>query len=70
MALIIHKYKKYLIIKSEVGEEKIDVELLNQINETPENYSVCMETLNDEKGDYLDKLSQLFEEYQLGEKMD
>lgn len=68
LALIIHKYKKYLIIKSEVGEEKIDVELLNQINETPENYSVCMETLNDEKGDYLDKLSQLFEEYQLGEK--
>ena len=68
LALIIHKYKKYLIIKSEIGEEKIDVELLNKINETPENYSICMETLNDERGDYLDKLSQLFEEYQLGEK--
>lgn len=68
LALIIHKYKKHIIIKNEIGEERVDVELINKINENPESYFICMENLNDERGDYLEKISQIFEEYQLGEK--
>ena len=68
LALIIHRYKKSLIVKSERGEEKIDAELLNNINEKPEEYSVYLESLNSEKEEYVERLSDLFAEYQMGER--
>lgn len=68
LALMIHKYKKFLIIKSEIGEEKIDVDILNKINENPKAYSVYMERWNDNKGEYLEKLAEIFEDNNLKEK--
>ena len=68
LALLIHKYKKYIIIKSEIGEEKIDVELLNKINNNPEKYFVYVEDWNNEKNEYLKGLSNIFLEYISGER--
>ncbi|WP_349764258.1 restriction endonuclease subunit S [Fusobacterium sp. SYSU M8D902] len=67
LALLIHKYKKFLIIKNNEVEEKIDVELLNKINENPESYSVYIEDWNEEKGNYLTELTKIFDEYTVGD---
>lgn len=68
LALIIHRYKKSLIIKSSLGEEKIDTELLNKINENPEEYSIYLENLNIEKNQYIEGLIDIFNEYNSGEE--
>lgn len=67
LAVLIHKYRKSLIIKGEENEEKIDVDLLNNINKYPEKYSVFIESWNEEKNQYLEGITKIFEDYILGE---
>lgn len=67
LAVLIHKYRKSLIIKGAEGEEKIDVDLLNNINKSPEKYYVFIENWSEEKKQYLEGISKIFEEHILGE---
>ncbi len=68
LAVLIHKYRKSLIIKGEEGEEKIDAELLSNINKNPEKYSVYIENWSEEKNLYLEGIYKIFEEYSFGDK--
>lgn len=63
LTLFIHKYRKNIIIKYEDKEQKIDVGLINKIDENPEKTLIYLENLTDEKEKYLEDISKIFEEY-------
>ena len=62
IALVLHLYKKYLVILYSGSEVKITSELLNGINENPSEYSVILEDWNEEKAKYMAQLEELFSE--------
>ena len=63
IAAVLHHHKMNLVIKSKNNELKITAELLNSINEKPENYSVLLVNWNDGKKRYMAELENLFGEY-------
>lgn len=63
LATVIHHYKKMLVIKNKNNELKITAELLNNINEYPESYSVYLENWNEEKTEYMVRLENLFKDH-------
>ena len=62
IAVVLHKYKN-LIIKHGDNELKITADLLNSINENPEDYIVFIEHWNENKARYISELSNLFKDY-------
>ena len=40
IAVVLHRLKQYLVIKNKSDEIKITTDLLNSINEAPQNYTV------------------------------
>lgn len=70
LAVVLHDIKKHLVIKNKSGELKITADLLNSINETPENYTVLLENWNEEKSQYIDSLVELFSSYVLEKEKD
>lgn len=60
LAVVLHDIKKHLVIKNKSKELKITVDLLNSINESPENYTVMLENWNEEKSLFIDSLAELF----------
>jgi len=63
IALVLHLYKENLVIMFNGSEVKITPELLNDINESPGEYSVILEDWNEEKAHYLSRLDELFVEF-------
>lgn len=63
IAVVLHHFKKYLVIKNRNDEVKITTDLLNSINENPENYTVFLEDWNEEKTEYINRLAELFADY-------
>lgn len=63
IATVLHLYKKNLVILYKNNEAKITADLLNDINESPEEYSVILEDWNDDKAEYMVQLEDLFGEY-------
>lgn len=63
IATILHLYKKNLVILHNDNEVKITPELLNDINQSPQNYSVVLENWNEEKAQYMALLETLFSKY-------
>lgn len=63
IALVLHVYKDNLVVLHHGNEVKITPELLNDINESPGEYSVILEDWNEEKAAYLAGLEKLFGEY-------
>ncbi|MDR3586898.1 MAG: hypothetical protein P4L59_16525 [Desulfosporosinus sp.] len=63
VAAVLHHYKKYLVIKNKHNEVKITVDLLNSINENPDEYSVFLEDWNEDKAQYMTELENIFSEY-------
>lgn len=63
IAVVLHKIKKYVVIKNKDGELKLTEELLNSINENPKSFFVFMENWNDDKATYISNLETLFTEY-------
>jgi hypothetical protein len=63
IALVLHLYKKNLVILYRGGEVKITPELLNDINESPDEYSVIIEDWNDDKASYMAQLEAIFSEF-------
>ncbi len=63
IALVLHLYKKNLVVLYRGSEVKITPELLNDINENPSDYSVILENWNEEKARYMAQLEELFSGY-------
>lgn len=63
VALVLHLCKKNLVILYRGNEVKITPELLNDINESPNEYSVILEDWNEEKAKYMAQLEELFAEF-------
>jgi hypothetical protein len=63
IAAVLHLNKKNLVIKNKNVEVKITADLLNTINECPENFSVYLENWNEEKTQYMIELENIFKEY-------
>lgn len=65
LAVVLHDIKQHLVIRNKSGEVKITVDLLNSINEAPENYTVMLEDWNEEKSHFIEKLAELFSQFVL-----
>jgi len=63
IAAVLHKYKKTVVIKDGENEVKITAELLNSINENPDNYSVVLENWSEEKSQYMLALGDIFSDF-------
>ncbi len=63
IATVLHLYKKNLVILYCGNEVKITPELLNDINESPNHYSVILEDWDEKKANYIVHLESLFQEY-------
>jgi len=63
IAVVLHHCKKYLVIKNKDNEVRITADLLNSINENPDEYSVFLEDWNEEKAQYMTELENIFSEY-------
>lgn len=63
IALVLHLYKKNLAIIYRNNEVRITPELLNDINESPDEYTVIIEDWNDDKSNYMAQLETIFAEF-------
>ena len=64
IAVVMHHHKKYIVVKNNGGDEvRITPDLLNSINEQPDNYTVFMENWSDEKSQYIEELAALFDDH-------
>ncbi len=70
IAAVLHHLKKYVVIKNKTDEVKITADLLNSINESPENYTVFLESWNDEKTQYIDGMAALFSDFVIEKEKD
>lgn len=70
IAVVLHFFKKYLVIKNKNDEVKITVDLLNSINENPRAYTAFMENWNEDKSEYIDSLAELFTDYIISKEKD
>lgn len=62
IAVVLHFYKQHIVIIRDRRELEISVELLNSINENPEEYEVCLEEWNEDKAAYISALETIFED--------
>lgn len=63
IAVVLNAIKHDIIIKYHQQELRINADLLNSINENPDNYTVVMEDWNQDKSSYLRKLEEIFSEF-------
>ena len=63
IAAVLHLCKKNLVIIYRGNEVKITPELLNDINETPKEYSAILENWSEEKARYMSQLEEVFSEF-------
>lgn len=70
IAVALHFFKKYLVIKNKNEEVKITADLLNSINENPKAFTVFMEDWNEDKSAYIDSLAELFSDYIISKEKD
>ncbi len=60
IAIVLHLYKKDLIVKHKNNEVKITADLLELINKSPKDFTVIRENWTIEKLEYITKLEKLF----------
>ncbi|GHU74353.1 hypothetical protein FACS1894188_02320 [Clostridia bacterium] len=63
VAAVLYLNKQNLVIKYKNKEERITPDLLNGINETPDEYSVIVENWDEEKSAYLIALEEVFKKH-------
>lgn len=63
IAVVLNTMKKDIVLRCRNEEVRITADLLNSINENPADYSAIMEDWNDEKGNYLQHLNEIFKDY-------
>ena len=70
IAVILHHFKTYVVIKNKGDEVKITAELLNSINENPRGYTIFLEDWNEEKTEFINKLAETFSDYIIEKEKD
>ena len=70
IAVVLHFFKKYLVIKNRNEEVKITADLLNSINENPKAFTAFMENWNEDKSTYINSLEALFSDYIISKEKD
>lgn len=70
IAVVLHFFKKYLVIKNKTEEVKITADLLNSINENPKAFTAFMEDWNEDKSAYIDSLAEIFKDYIIAKEKD
>lgn len=70
IAVVLHFFKKYLVIKHKNEEVKITADLLNSINENPKDFTAFMEDWNEDKSAYINSLEDLFSDYVISKEKD
>lgn len=63
IAVVLHFSKKDIVIRYKNEEVKITSDLLNSINESPEDYCVIMEDWDEDKANYLRRLEDVFGDF-------
>ena len=63
IAAVLHLNKKNLVIKHRDREERITPDLLNSINEVPDEFSVMVEDWSEEKAEYIHNFEDLFRKH-------
>jgi hypothetical protein len=63
LAVVLHELKKYTIIIRNNQELEITGQLLDDINERPEEFEVFIENWSEEKEDYIGELERIFADY-------
>lgn len=63
IACVIHEYKKQIIFYHHAEQVLLSVELLNKINETPEEYSAGFMDWSKNEEDFVNDLALIFEQY-------
>lgn len=63
IAVVLHFFKKHLVIKYKNEEVKITADLLNSINENPKTYTAYLEDWSDDKTTYIESLTDIFSDY-------
>ena len=63
IALVLRSYLDNTSIYSKNLEMNIDEQLLKEINDNPENYSLKIESLTEDKKDYIDRVKFVFSKY-------
>jgi len=62
IAVVLHSMKKYVVICKSGNEIEIGAELLNAINESPEQYTAYLENWDTKKADYIIRLEIIFKD--------
>ena len=70
IAVVLHAYKKYTVVKSKGEELRITVDLLNSINDNPNDFTLYREDWNDEKAAYIENLEELFSDHVIQKEKD
>ena len=69
LATVVHFYRSNIAIYNQDGqEEEINAGLFRAIEAHPEKYRAFREDWNEEKREYVDKISEIFSEYILGQE--
>lgn len=63
LAAVLRKYQSYVVVRDQFNEIGITPSLLNQINDTPESYTVKLEEWDDSKNTYITALEKIFGDY-------
>lgn len=66
IAAVLRKYQKNIVIRDQYSEVSITPSLLNEINESPDDYTIKIEKWTDEKEAYVSMLSELFADHIFG----
>lgn len=70
IAVVLHSFKKYLVIKNKNQEVRITADLLNSINESPKVFTAYMENWSGEKTQYIANMETLFGDYVISKEKD
>lgn len=63
IAVVLHEYKRNIVIISNGQEMKLSTDLLNSINENPAGFSAIFVAWNDEKRQYMMELESIFSDF-------
>ncbi len=70
IAVVLHFFKKYLVIKNKNEEVKITADLLDSINENLKAFTAFREDWNEDKSLYIDSLEAIFSDYVISKEKD
>lgn len=68
VAVVLHEYRKNIIIKSKFGQIPLNVDAIQQINSAPQNYYVEYLNWDEEKEEFVGKLAALFDKFVVEEE--